>query len=66
MSLLKKITVFSDGSLLFKNFPSNNTTKLVKFLNKDLKNFQKKFQEESLSTFSGYNNTNIYRKKLFK
>ena len=66
MSLLKKITVFSDGSLLFKKFPSNNATKSVKFLDKDLKNFQKKFQEESLSTFSGSNNTNIYRKKLFK
>jgi hypothetical protein len=66
MSLLKKITVFSDGSLLFKKFTSNNATKSVKFLDKDLKNFQKKFQEESLSTFSGSNNTNIYRKKLFK
>jgi len=63
--LYQKLTVFSDGSLLFE-FKSNQfLKKKVKNLDKDLKIYQKNFKQKTINNLLKSNNINIYRKKYF-
>ena len=63
--LYQKLTVFSDGSLLFE-FKSNQFfKKKVKNLDKDLKIYQKNFKQKTINNLLKSNNINIYRKKYF-
>lgn len=68
--LFQNLTIFSDGSLLLNLNVNSKNVKLIKSLNKDLINFQKSFDKNSLNSLSYFNNTNIvtdtFRKKLFK
>lgn len=64
-NLTQKLTIFSDGSLLFDLNSLNKTKKIVKKLDKDLKIFQKNFKKKISNSLSKSNNTNIYRKKYF-
>lgn len=63
--LNQKITIFSDGSLVFDLHIVNKKQKKVKCLNKDLKNFQKNLKQKSLNNLSKTNRINTYRKKYF-
>ena len=45
-NLTQKLTIFSDGSLLFDLNSLNKTKKIVKKLDKDLKIFQKNFKKK--------------------
>ena len=63
---LKKLTVFSDGSLLLDTTIKNQKQKNVRCLEKDLKTFQKGYYEKSLNTLIKANATKVYRKRLFK
>ena len=62
--LLKNFLVFSDGSFSL-NFNKYDLKK-VKYLNKDLKKYQLNSKQKLFNDFSDLNNSNNYRKKLFK
>ena len=67
--LFKKLSIFSDGSLLLELNVSNVEKKSVITSNKDLQSFQKLFKTSSLKSLSVFNttsNTDMFRKKLFK
>jgi hypothetical protein len=63
--LYQKLTIFSDGSLVIELTVINQNKKIVKCLDKDLKNFQKNFQKKSLNNLTKLNNITTYRKKYF-
>jgi len=62
--LSNNLLIFSDGSVGL-GFNTYNGKK-IKYLNKDLKSYQKSSKEQSLSNFQGLNRVTNYRKKLFK
>lgn len=62
--LSQQFIVFSDGSSLVCEFKAKKN--YIKYLDKDLKNFQKIFKEKSLHSSTNYNSVTNYRKKLFK
>lgn len=64
--LLQKITIFSDGTLCYNIIKKTKNKKIVKCLDKDLKEFQKNFYKKSLTTLTKLNNITNYRNKLFK
>ena len=61
----QKLTIFSDGSLVIELTVINQNKKIVKCLDKDLKNFQRNFQKKSLNNLTKLNNITTYRKKYF-
>jgi hypothetical protein len=63
--LYQKLTIFSDGSLVIELTVINQNKKIVKCLDKDLKNFQRNFQKKSLNNLTKLNNITTYRKKYF-
>jgi hypothetical protein len=63
--LNQKLTIFSDGSFFLELITCNKNKKIVKCLDKDLKNFQKNFQKKSLNNLTKLNNITLYRKKYF-
>ena len=63
--LYQKLTIFSDGSLVIELTVINQNKKIVKCLDKDLKNFQKNFQKKSLNNLTKLKNITTYRKKYF-
>lgn len=64
-SLYQKLTLFSDGSLLFEINSIQFAKQKVKKLDKDLKIYQKNFKQKNINSISDSNNTNLYRKKYF-
>jgi hypothetical protein len=63
--LNQKLTVFSDGSLFLDICRFSYNKKIITYLSKDLKNFQKTFQKTSLNNSIKLNNISRYRKKYF-
>lgn len=61
----QRLTIFSDGSLLFDLRLNNLSKKKIKELDKDLKIYQKNVKQKTTKNLSKSKNLNSYRKKYF-
>ena len=61
----QKITIFSDGSLLFDLIKTNTKQNSINYLDKDLKVYQKSYNKDFLNNSLQTSITKNYRKKYF-
>jgi hypothetical protein len=61
----QKITIFSDGSLLFDLIKTNKKQNSINYLDKDLKVYQKSYNKDFLNNSLQTSITKNYRKKYF-
>ena len=59
----QKITIFSDGSLLFDLIKTNKKQNSINYLDKDLKVYQKSYNKDFLNNSLQTNITKSYRQK---